>query len=88
MNENRVAIIKERLQNAFSPDDLEVLDESDQHKGHAGYQGGGRHFAIRISATCFENLSRLEVHRQIYALFNDMMPEKIHALKIKMVKKD
>ena len=75
-------IIKERLQKAFLPSHLEVIDESDQHVGHAGHQGGGRHFAIVITAECFTGLSRIVIHRQIYAVFFDMMPDIIHALRI------
>ena len=85
INEDRVAIIKARLEKAFSLTHLEVIDESDQHIGHAGHQGGGRHFAVVISADAFKHLSRVEAHRQIYALFDDMMPDKIHALRIKIV---
>ena len=81
---NRLEIIKLRLQEAFSPTHLEVKDESDQHVGHAGHQGGGRHFAIVISTAEFAELTRIEAHRRIYALFNDMMPDQIHALKIKI----
>jgi len=79
----RVALIRERLQSAFTPDHLEVIDESDEHIGHSGHQGGGRHFAIVIGAQCFYGMSRVEMHRQIYALFTDLMPDQIHALKIK-----
>jgi BolA family transcriptional regulator, general stress-responsive regulator len=82
---NRAAIIHARLQQAFSPTQLEVMDESDQHIGHAGHQGGGRHFAIVIASQHFAKMSRVEAHRQIYALFADMMPEEIHALRIKIV---
>ena len=80
--EQRVDIIQARLQQAFNPTYLEVIDESDEHVGHAGHQGGGRHFSIVISAACFMHVSRVAAHRQIYALFDDMMPEKIHALRI------
>jgi BolA protein len=69
----------------LAPKQLEVLDESDQHVGHAGHQGGGRHFAVIISAECFGGATRVEAHRQIYALFEDMIPEQIHALRIKII---
>ncbi len=82
---NRKDIIQSRLQQAFSPTHLVVIDESDKHIGHAGYQGGGRHFAIQISADALKNVSRVEAHRHIYALFTDMMPDQIHALRIKIV---
>ena len=82
MNEERRLLIYSRLQQAFSPTHLEVLDESEKHAGHAGYQGGGRHFAIVISAASFQGISRVEAHRRIYALFTDLIPDKIHALRI------
>lgn len=82
MSEDRAKIITDRLVEAFHPTHLEVIDESDQHIGHAGHQGGGRHFAIVIAAPCLASDSRVVAHRKIYALFADMMPEQIHALRI------
>lgn len=84
--ETKTLLIENRLKQAFLPTHLEVLDESDKHIGHAGHQGGGRHFAVIIAAEAFKNLSRVEVHRQIYTLFSDMVPDQIHALRI-VVKK-
>ena len=84
-NHERVALIRNRIEKALTPNQLEVIDESDQHVGHAGHQGGGRHFAVVISAEKLSGLSKVEAHRQIYALFEDMMPEKIHALRIMVV---
>jgi BolA family transcriptional regulator, general stress-responsive regulator len=86
MNVNRVDLIRSRLEQAFTPDFLEVIDESDKHIGHAGHQGGNRHFAIKIQAAAFYNISRVEAHRKIYALFTDLMPEQIHALRIEIKK--
>jgi BolA protein len=80
-----VLIIQQRLTAAFAPTHLQVIDESDQHIGHAGHQGGGRHFAIIIAAAHFNSLSRVAAHRAIYALFADLMPQQIHALKIKIL---
>lgn len=81
----KLALIKERLWTAFSPSLLEVTDDSDQHEGHAGHGGGGRHFSITISAQHFICKSRVEAHRDIYALFNELIPQEIHALKIKII---
>lgn len=83
--QNKVDLIRQRLLEAFSPSQLEVIDESDQHIGHAGHGGGGRHFAVVISAPALNSLSRVEAHRRIYALFDDLMPDQIHALRIKLV---
>ncbi len=81
---DRALIIETRIREAFAPLRLQVIDESDQHAGHAGHQGGGRHFAVVISGEAFTGLSRVEAHRKIYHLFADMMPDQIHALKIKL----
>ena len=78
----RIEMMRERLLRAFSPTLLQVIDESEHHIGHAGHQGGGRHFAIMITAPALNRLSRLAAHRAIYALFDDMIPEQIHALRI------
>jgi len=86
ISNNRASIIRTRLQDTFSPSYLEVVDESDQHIGHAGHQGGGRHFAVIISAKCFNLLTRVEAHKKIYALLTDLMPEQVHALRIKIIK--
>lgn len=79
---NKVQLIRERIQIALAPQYLEVIDESDKHIGHAGHQGGGRHFAVIIKANSLQGMTRVESHRKIYALFEDLMPIEIHALRI------
>jgi BolA family transcriptional regulator, general stress-responsive regulator len=83
---DRTALIEKRLQEAFSPTYLKVINESDQHIGHAGHQGGNRHFAVEISAAAFHTMTRVAAHQAIYQLFTDMMPDEIHALRIKVIK--
>ena len=78
----RITIMESRLRDAFQPAYLEVIDESDKHIGHAGHQGGGRHFAVVIASDHFKSMSRIQAHREIYALFSDMIPDRIHALRI------
>lgn len=85
MESSRRQMIIDRLTQAFSPDHLDVIDESDQHAGHAGYGDGHRHFAIIISAPSLNALPRVAAHRKIYDLFSDMMPHHIHALRIKLI---
>lgn len=72
--------IRERLQAAFDPRELEVVDDSERHRGHAGYREGGEsHFNVRIRAVAFEGKSRVARHRAVHAALGDIVP-RIHAL--------
>jgi BolA protein len=82
MNPARIKLIEQRLQQAFSPHYLEVIDDSEQHKGHAGSQGGAGHYTVIIGADVLGNLTRIEAHRKIYHVLADLIPLQIHALRI------
>ena len=62
---------------------LDLVDESDQHAGHAGAKGldGESHFALTIVSDAFEGIRSLKRHQMVYAAIGDEMP-KIHALSI------
>ena len=53
------------------------------HHGHAGNSGGG-HFTIIIKSDLLAKQNRIQSHRQIYGLLDDLIPQKIHALQIKI----
>ena len=78
----RKQCIESRLQAAFSPDTLSVIDESHHHIGHEGAKAGGSHFAVIITAKAFAGLSLIERHQRIYAVLQDLIPHEVHALKI------
>ncbi len=82
---DRAEEIRQKLESVFEPEALEVLDESEQHIGHAGYQPGGQsHFRVRISAKTFAEMSRIERHRAVHgALGMDLMGQ-IHALALEI----
>ena len=75
--------ITETLSETFKPSLLEVVDESDQHKGHAGWREGGEsHFRVRIVAAAFAGLSRVDIHRKINRALAAELAGPIHALAI------
>ncbi len=82
MTEGRVRKIESRLNEAFSPDELLVKDQSHLHAGHAGAQAGLGHFEVRIVADAFQSCSRIQCHRLIYEALGQMMDTDIHALSI------
>ncbi len=72
-----------KLTAAFSPDDLQVVDESHLHKGHAGHRPGGEsHFRVKITAEAFRGKSRVEAHRMIYGALAGEIADGVHALAI------
>lgn len=75
------SLIAERLA-ALTPTEIEIIDDSHLHAGHAGAQGGARHYSVRIISTQFEGLSTLARHRLVYDCVRDLMPHPIHALAI------
>lgn len=73
--------IRATLEAAFSPRDLEVVDESERHRGHAGYREGGEsHFRVRIRADAFAGLSRIDRHRAVHEALGPDLVGRIHAL--------
>ncbi len=73
--------IEEKLAQTFTIEHLEVIDESESHRGHAGFQEGGEsHFRVRLISADFVAQSRIARHRAVHAaLGKDLMGE-IHAL--------
>lgn len=82
MSQNRVLAIRERLIAVFQPSELEVIDESDKHKGHPGARDGRGHFRVRIVSPVFEGRKPLERHRMVYAALGPLMKTDIHALSV------
>jgi BolA protein len=77
-------IIIDKLREAFSPESLDVTDESHLHEGHAGHRPGGEtHFRVYIVSPAFEGKSRIERHRMINAALSRELAGSVHALAIK-----
>lgn len=72
-------LLRERLM-ALNPEMLEIEDESHEHAGHAGNQGGASHFRVWIESDAFTGKGKVAQHRLVYDLVNDLMPFPIHAL--------
>ena len=72
-----------KLREAFSPESLDVQDESHLHEGHAGHRPGGEtHFRVYIVSSAFEGKTRIERHRMINATLAGELAGSVHALAI------
>ncbi len=77
--------IEDKLNNAFSPTTLKVVNESNHHSGHTGDDGSGEsHFAIQMSAPSLQGLSRVDAQRRVYDVLKEEM-KIIHALSLKVI---
>lgn len=77
------AWITQALEERFRPTVLNVIDESQQHAGHAGWREGGEtHFRLDIVAEAFAGKSRVERHRMVNAALAPAFERGLHALAI------
>ena len=75
--------ITQKLNQAFTPIHLDVIDESQQHAGHSGARPDGEsHFRVKIVAETFRGKSRIERHRMVNAVLAELLRERVHALAI------
>lgn len=80
---DRKSTLYKKLHQALATTFLDVIDEGDQHIGHA--EEGAGHFAVRIASPLFQHKSLLECHRLVYAALGDSMRTEIHALRIDII---
>ena len=75
------ARLREKLMVALHPTRLDVMNESDQHAGHASSPGTGEsHFRVLIVSPAFVGKSRVERHRMVNAALADELAGRVHAL--------
>ena len=85
MADNVKATIERKLRGAFAPSTLEIVDESELHKGHAGYRAGGEtHFRVTMDSDRFDGLSRLARQRLVHDVLADELAGPVHALSLRL----
>jgi BolA protein len=77
------AEMRRRLEATLVPTTLVLTDESEQHRGHGGYNPAGEsHFHLVIESAAFTGKSRVERQRMVHAALGDLLDERVHALSI------
>ncbi len=81
------ADLQARLAQVLAPTQLEVLDESAAHAGHAGADGtgSGTHFRVRIASPLFTGKARVARHRLVYDALQLFIDRGVHALAIEIL---
>ena len=77
----RAEQITTRLKDVFDPEHLDVVDESEMHRGHAGFQEGGEsHFRVKMASAALAGQSRIAQHRAVHTAIGKQLMGEIHAL--------
>jgi BolA protein len=75
--------LQSKLAAQFSPESIEIMDESYKHRGHAGFKPEGEtHFKIAMVSVRFEGKTRVERQRMVFDVLKEEMQHRIHALSL------
>lgn len=81
--------MKRKLELAFAPETLELIDDSHRHRGHAGARPGGEsHFRLRIVSKAFDGVGRVERQRAVMRVLKEELAGQVHALNIEAATPD
>ena len=73
-----------RLNLSLVPSRIELIDDSEKHRGHGGYNPSGEsHFTLIIESPAFAGKSRVERQRLVHSALGDLLRERVHALSIR-----
>ena len=75
------------LQTTLQTAQVQVLDESASHAGHAGNPDGagvGTHLRVRIGSPLFTGKTRVAQHRLVYDACQGFIAQGLHALAIEV----
>ena len=79
-----LAAIQDKLQAAFEPIRLEIVDDSARHSGHAGAREGGEsHFNVTIESKAFAGANKVARQRMVYRALSEELAGPLHALSVK-----
>jgi BolA protein len=69
---------------SLSPTSVELIDDSDKHRGHGGHNPAGEsHFSLLIESAAFAGKSRVERQRMVHQALGELVGNRVHALSIR-----
>lgn len=75
--------MRRKIEDALAPAQLEIIDDSHRHAGHAGHDGRGEsHFRVLVVSDAFAGKSRVERQRLVYDLLAAELQDRVHALSL------
>ena len=72
-----------RRLDALNPTKIELIDDSEKHRGHGGHNPAGEsHFTLLIESAAFAGRSRIERQRMVHQALGELVGNRVHALSI------
>jgi len=75
-----------KLNNEIEIEDIEIVDNSDKHKGHKSYSPEKFHLHLKIKSLYLNSISRVSAQKLIMKVLKEDLKTKIHALEISIKK--
>lgn len=82
-HEQRVDVIRARLESALDAEHVHIEDDSALHAGHPGAATGAGHYRVLVVSPRFEGVSRVAAQRMVYQALGELMSSDIHALEMR-----
>ena len=77
-----IAIVKKKLQNQISIENIKIEDKSFLHKNHTGNQEGKFHLKISLISNELKTMNKIESNKKIYKILDKEIKESIHSIQI------
>ena len=84
---SKAQAIEKALERVFQESEIEIVNDSEAHRGHGGYSDGETHFKLIIKSSKFNGMTRLEKHRAVHEALGSHLLRKIHALELQLADK-
>ena len=75
------------LEQVFQESEIEIVNDSEAHRGHGGYSDADTHFKLIIKSSTFIGMSRLQRHRAVHEALGPDLISQIHALELQLTEK-
>ena len=80
--ENYFKEIEKKLKEKINFEKLEIINNSDKHKGHKFFSDEKYHLHLKIKSIYLKSISKLSAQRLIMNILKEDLKNKIHALEI------
>ena len=84
---SKAQAIETALEQVFQESEIEIVNDSEAHRGHGGYSDGETHFKLIIKSPQFTGMSRLQRHRAVHEALGPNLISQIHALELQLTEK-